>query len=318
MWFGRDTFEPLISLREVKMEAERMSLMQIKELDMVAWLAGLGYEPMSVKKGFEYWYRSPLREEAAPSFKVNSFLNRWYDFGLATGGNLVDFGLRYYGCNVAELAAHFLVGSALAVHVIRDESRMVPERQLVVNEVCPIYSYPLKNYLHERGIPVAVADEYCCEINYQVKGKELYGIGFKNDAGGYEIRSRIAKSSSSPKDITTIRFGAPSVQVFEGFFDLLSWRVLHPYDDPRATDIVVLNSAALFDRALPFLLAHEGVHLWLDRDATGQRYRDKALSLGKRFIDESGLYSHFKDLNEWLCHKGEVPEKRQRLKVRGF
>jgi hypothetical protein len=74
-------------------------------------------------------------------------------------------------------------------------------------------------------------------------------------------------------------------------------------------DFVVLNGAGLFDRALPFLEQHSKVHLWLDRDVTGLAYRDYALLRGSRFIDESGFYEKFKDLNDWLKHKGEVPQK---------
>lgn len=300
------------------MEAERMTLDQIKALDMVAWLAGLGFEPEVVKKGNEYWYLSPLRDEADASFKVNQRLNRWYDFGLAAGGNLVDLGLRYYGCTVSELLVRFNNSEGIGGRVLHTRKPFVAEQQLVVNDVRPIFSFPLKNYLHERSIPVAVADEFCVEVRYKVGGHELYGIGFKNDAGGYEIRSKIAKSSSAPKTITTYNYGAPSVQVFEGFFDLLSWRVLHPNDDPRATNLLVLNSAALFERALPFLETHERVHLWLDNDGTGKRYRNEALALGARYRNESGLYGQFKDLNEWLCHQGTATRQQQRLKVGGL
>ncbi|WP_190295354.1 toprim domain-containing protein [Mucilaginibacter rubeus] len=300
------------------MEAERMTLDQIKALDMVAWLEGLGFAPVTVKKGYEYWYRSPLREEAHASFKVNQQLNRWYDFGLAAGGNLVDLGLRYYGCTISELLVRFNDGGGVGAQVLHLRKPVVAEQQLVVTDVRPIFSFPLKNYLHERGIPVAVADEFCVELRYKVGGHELYGIGFKNDAGGYEIRSKIAKSSSSPKEITSLNYGASSVQVFEGFFDLLSWRVLHRYDDPHATNLVVLNSVALFKRALPFLESHERVHLWLDNDSAGKRYLNQALALGARYRDECGFYSQFKDLNEWLCRKGLLPEHRQRLKVGGL
>ena len=75
---------------------------------------------------------------------------------------------------------------------------------------------------------------------------------------------------------------------------------------------MVLNGAGLFDRALPFLDAHSQVHLWLDRDLTGLAYRDYALGLGSRYVDESGLYAKFKDLNDWLRCKGEVPKVRHR------
>ena len=95
--------------------------------------------------------------------------------------------------------------------------------------------------------------------------------------------------------------------------DFLSYQALHPYEDPRTVDFVVLNGAGLFDRALPFLEQHSQVHLWLDRDVTGLAYRDYALSLGSRFQDESGLYEKFKDLNDWLRNKGEVKKPVLRL-----
>jgi hypothetical protein len=40
----------------------------------------------------------------------------------------------------------------------------VLDSKLLVKEVRPLYAYPLKNYLHERSIPVAVADAFCKEV----------------------------------------------------------------------------------------------------------------------------------------------------------
>lgn len=287
----------------------------IRKLDMVAWLASLGYEPASIKKGYEYWYLSPLREESTASFKVNQRLNAWYDFGLMLGGNLVDLGMRYFGCTAGELIGHFRGDVVLPARLPGVREVATEEPKLLIKKVRPLYAYPLKSYLHSRGIPVSIAEAYCHEVKYMVNGHELYGIGFKNDAGGYEIRSAIAKCSSAPKDITTLRFGAASVQIFEGFFDFLSWRTLHPFEDPRATDIVVLNGAGMFGRAIPFLQEHERLHIWSDNDAAGAGYLQQAKTLGRQVVDESGLYAGFNDLNQWLCHKGEPPEKRQRLKI---
>jgi hypothetical protein len=190
------------------------------------------------------------------------------------------------------------------------EGRAGKESRLVVTGAKPLYKYPLKSYLHERSIPVAVADRFCVEVDYKINSNSYYGIGFKNDSGGYEIRNKRYKQSSSPKDMTTMCYGSGAVQVFEGFMDFLSYQALHPYREPGTTDFVVLNGAGLFDRALPFLEQHESVGLWLDRDVTGRAYTQYALSLGARYRDESGFYSLHKDLNEWLMQKGEVQKKR--------
>ena len=66
-----------------------MTIAEAKQLRIVDYLASLGYHPQSVTSK-QYWYLSPLRNERTPSFKVNDRLNEWYDFGAATGGDLVE------------------------------------------------------------------------------------------------------------------------------------------------------------------------------------------------------------------------------------
>jgi hypothetical protein len=290
---------------------EVLSLSRIRELDLAYLLDMLGHEPVARKKNdTDYWYLSPLRNERTASFHVDRAANEWYDFGLMAGGNPVDFLLRYHQCSIAELLERMNVSfSPHQLYLFEQElheGRVGSDSKLVVKEVRPLYAYPLKNYLHERSIPIAVADAFCKEISYEINGRSYYGIGFQNDAGGWEIRNQNFKQSSAPKDITCLGSGAGAAHVFEGFMDFLSYRTLHLYEDPKSVDYVVLNGAGLFDRALPFLESHSRVHLWLDRDMTGLAYRDYALSLGGRFVDESGRYEKFKDLNDWLRHKGEV------------
>jgi len=297
---------------------EVFSLSRIRELDLAYLLEILGYEPTARKKNdTDYWYLSPLREERTASFHIDCVSNEWYDFGLMAGGNPVDFLLRYHGCSVTELLERMNVSfSPHQLYLFEPElheGRVDSDSKLVVKEVRPLYAYPLKNYLHERSIPIAVADAFCKEVSYEFGGRLYYGIGFQNDAGGWEIRNKNFKQSSAPKDITCLGSGVGVAHVFEGFMDFLSYRTLHPYEDPRSVDFVVLNGAGLFDRALPFLEQHSCVHLWLDRDVTGLAYRDYALSLGSRYVDESGIYEKFKDLNDWLRCKGEVQKPVLRL-----
>ena len=297
---------------------EVFSLSRIRELDLAYLLDMLGYEPTTRKKNdTDYWYLSPLRDERTASFHIDRVTNEWYDFGLMAGGNPIDFLLRYHRCSIAELLERINISfSPHQLYLFEPElhgGRAGAAHKLVVKDVRPLYAYPLKNYLHERLIPIAVADAFCKEVSYEIGGRLYYGIGFQNNMGGWEIRNKNFKQSSSPKDITCLGSGVGSVHVFEGFMDFLSYRAMHPYEDPKSVDFAVLNGAGLFDRALPFLSQHDRVHLWLDRDVTGLAYRDYALSLGSRFVDESGLYEKFKDLNDWLRCKGEVKKPVLRL-----
>lgn len=83
-----------------------MTIAEAKQLRIVDYLASLGYHPQSVTSK-QYWYLSPLRNERTPSFKVNDRLNEWYDFGAATGGDLVELGKHLYRTDsVSEVLAY--------------------------------------------------------------------------------------------------------------------------------------------------------------------------------------------------------------------
>lgn len=289
-----------------------ISCQQAKELDMVAYLASLGHTPARVRNS-DYWYHSPLREERTPSFKINRKLNRWYDHGLGKGGNLIDFALLYHGCDVRELLQELSRGASLQPsalqrqHVLEKESG-AGKLMIVLHQ--SLSSPYLCRYLSKRGISQAVAARYCREVTYHLYCKQYRAIGFRNDAGGYELRTPSFKASSSPKCITTLNQGAREVVVLEGFMDFLSYRELHKDRKEDQPNFVILNSLAFFEKARPFLEQHEVIRLHLDNDTAGRHSTHYALSLSSRYRDESGLYRHRKDLNEWLMHQGKT-----RLKI---
>jgi len=143
-----------------------------------------------------------------------------------------------------------------------------------------------------------------------------YGIGFKNDLGGFEIRNPYFKASSSPKGITTIDNSAGEVIVFEGFTDFLSFKATHQQDPEDRFDFVVLNSVSFFETARPFLEKHNTIRLYLDRDATGQNCSRYALSLSSKYKDESSLYQNYKDFNDWIVNFGKPQRKHQKQKLK--
>jgi DNA primase len=289
-------------------------LEEAKQMDMVDYLSKLGYEPTKVRSQ-DYWYLSPLREEKTASFKINRKMNRWYDHGLGKGGNLIDFAILYHHSTVAEflknLCKDFSFHQPLEIRQdVRHEKR---ESRITILKERAISSLSLQRYLYQRRIPLEVAESYCKEVTYELDGKEYYGIGFKNDSGGYEIRNPYFKTSSAPKDIKTIINGAKEAVLFEGFFDFLSFIAIHKNQPQTAVDYVVLNSIVFFEKARTFMERHESIKLFLDRDSTGQKVTQYALSLGKQYRDESHLYKNYKDLNDWMVNFGKVQKKNLKL-----
>ncbi len=65
-----------------------MTTQEAKKIHIADYLQSLGYSPVK-QQGKSLWYKSPFREEAEASFKVNTELNQWYDFGTGKGGNIM-------------------------------------------------------------------------------------------------------------------------------------------------------------------------------------------------------------------------------------
>jgi len=65
-----------------------MNIQEAKAIRLADYLQSLGYSPVK-QQGNSLWYKSPFREESEPSFKVNTGLNQWFDFGLGKGGNIL-------------------------------------------------------------------------------------------------------------------------------------------------------------------------------------------------------------------------------------
>ena len=72
-----------------------MTTQEAKQIRIADYLQTLGYTPVK-RQGNSLWYKSPFREESEPSFKVNTELNQWFDFGLGKGGNILTLAKELY------------------------------------------------------------------------------------------------------------------------------------------------------------------------------------------------------------------------------
>lgn len=283
-----------------------ISLQEIRDMDLVSYLASLGHEPQKIR-GNDFWYCSPLRQERIPSFKINRRINRWYDFGLGQGGNLIDFAILYQDCSVGEFLSGFAthIQSGIKIPGRPESNFFPPDNKIEIFQSVTLRSAELLTYLQQRRISVHVADLYCKEIHYRVGSKQFFSIGFPNRSGGFELRNPYFKSSSSPKDFSLLKGNSGKLLVFEGFMDFLTFRTLHPQMDETRYSFLVLNSLSLFPRARDHMEAHRYVGLYLDRDPAGRAQTQQALSSSVCYRDESSVYKNFKDLNEWAVHMGK-------------
>ena len=302
---------------------KKVSCAQAKELDLVDYLASLGYVPAKIRN-HDYWYQSPFRDEKTPSFKVNRELKVWYDHGTGQGGDLVDFGTLYHKCTVGELldrlSEHRLGDSLSFQHPFPSqplgagEKKDSPDSKIVILGTRAIADRALVDYLNKRGIPLDIAQRSCREIDFRLYGKQQTVIGFPNRSGGYELRSEHFKGSSAPKDISFIDNSTEQIAVFEGFFNYLSFQEINRNQQAPLTNCLMLNSLSFLEKSRPLMEQYSRVHLMLDRDAAGRTQTAKALQWDReKYIDRSDFYQGRKDLNEWLIHREHSREVTRKI-----
>ncbi|SKA13543.1 CHC2 zinc finger [Chitinophaga eiseniae] len=288
----------------------RITIAAAKQLDLVDYLASLGFQPEKVRNQ-DYWYRSPLREEKTASFKVNRTKRLWYDHGTGQGGTIIDFGMAYFRCDLREFlkrldqgfSFHLPLQSAVPFTPAASQPSDTPageKKKLVVLAAGPLVSPVLTSYLASRTIPLSIAAVYCREVTFELSGKCFFAIGFKNDLGGFELRNAHFKGSSAPKASTFFDQGYNELAVFEGFFNFLSFLTLNQYRALGLCNFLVLNSLTFFQKNIPLMEQHKGITLYLDRDTAGIQCTQQAMKLGPQFHDGSQLYAESKDLNDWL------------------
>ena len=183
-----------------------MNIEEIKKISLVDYLQSLGCSPVS-RKGENYWYKSPFRNETEASFKVNAGLNKWYDFGIGKGGNIIALAEELYqNRNIPYLLERI----AERVPYIRPASfsfgqQKSSEPGFQDLKVQALESPALLSYLKDRGIDMEIARMECRELRFVHDGKNYFAIGFPNRSGGYEVRNRYFKGCVAPKDVTHIR-----------------------------------------------------------------------------------------------------------------
>ena len=303
-------------------------LSRIKRYPIVEYLERKGIKPMRRTPAYAL-YRSPLREETHPSFKVDTEQNLWIDYAEGRGGSIIDLCMRLEGCTLSEAIRILGQNAPDITHVPRRESLQGTSKQESIRqavstsgvrrliEVSDTLPPHLLKYLEEdRCINLEKAMPFLRCISYEVRGLHYQAIGFANQSGGYELRDNgIFKGTIAPKDITPIFADrAEPVCIFEGFMDFLSFfsmkeEVIH--------HCLVMNSVSNVAKAIRYLNDRHLTHIraFLDNDDAGKRATNDFIRAGFKVEDMSVHYRNFKDLNEYHVHRVREQLKRQSLKM---
>ena len=299
-------------------------LSAIKRYSIVEYLEKKGIKPARKTPTYAV-YRSPLREEVHPSFKVDREKNLWIDYAEGRGGSIIDLCMHLEGCTLSEaicrLGQNALEHTAyssnspkretpISSNQIENVTASGTRRLINLSDTLPPH---LQEYLKkERCIDLEKATPFLKCISYEVRGRRYEAIGFANSSGGYELRdNNTFKGTIAPKDITPIFEDMEQpVCLFEGFMDFLSFLSMK---EEVTNQCLVMNSVSNVARSIHYLNKRDitSVRTFLDNDDAGLKAVQEFVNTGFKVEDMAVYYGDFKDLNDFHVRRVRGQEKSQ-------
>ena len=284
-----------------------MNCNQFNSVKLEEVLISLGHHPTKQNEK-EAWFLNPFSTENHASFKINKNMNYWYLHSEGIGGNNVDFMKKYLNASVKEV----LEWAEQNFFSFQYQNNSNTKQKALANnytiiEVKDIQHQALLEYLKSRKVENQL--EFLKEIHYRMNDKNYFGIGFKNDSGGYEIRNKYSKICLGKKDVSMIKNGSENLKIFEGFFDFLSFKNIEKSLSDEKSDYIILNSVSMISKIKNLLKNYKKIELYFDNDEAGNRAVETLKKEFENVEDDRILYKDFKDLNDWAMSSTKLEEK---------
>ena len=239
------------------------------------------------------------REEKTPSLFVNFIKNVAFDFGTGKKYDVVSLVQGIKQCSVSQaleyLSQFDFSFQQQICNITKNESKYE------ILSISEVKHNALIQYLKERRIENNI--HLLKEIHYKISNKKYFGISFKNDANGYEVRNKYSKICIGRKDITTIKNNSNCLRIFEGFMDYLSFKQMEKSLKKAPSDYVILNSVTMIFKLEKIIKSYEKIELYFDNDETGNRATNEVKQLNPYVEDNRILYQNYKDLNDFIISK---------------
>ena len=288
-----------------------MNCSEAKNISIKAVLESFSFFP-SKENSRTAFYFALDREEKTPSLSVDFIKNTAFDFGTGKSYDSISIVQAVKKCSVSD-ALKYLEQFNFSFQKQNLKLENLPKGYEIL-DVKEIQHPALIHYLKSRN--VEDQKKWVEEIHYRMNDKNYFGIGFKNDSGGYEIRNAYSKICLDKKDITSIKNDSKDVRIFEGFFDFLSFKKVENYLEKETSDYIILNSVSMIHKIKNEIGNYKNIELYFDNDEAGTRAVEIIKNDLKNAEDCRVLYSDFKDLNDWLLQNNPTEERQVKYRRR--
>lgn len=284
-----------------------MNIKQAKQVFTIPQvLEWFGFMPAKIAGNKTFYYAIDGRKEKTASLLVSQ--QEAFDFGSSKSYDVISIIQEIQKCSVKE-ALGFLKNQTLKSNfTFENKNEILNEKsssKIKIISVNNEFNFSLKKYLLGRKISEKNF-KYLKQVDF-VSGSnntQFYAIGFKNNSGTFDLRSKIFKGCTG-KDITTIVNNNSTINIFESCWDFLSF--LELFNSPEE-DFLILNSNSMIKKAEVFLKSskYKKIKIFTDSDFSGNEACQFFLNNFNCATDERKILSQdgkiFKDLNDLLCN----------------
>lgn len=256
-----------------------------------------------------------LFTDRAGTQKISASQKGWREFKSGRKGGIIKALEEFQGLSWLE-ALHWLneFNKDSGKYVELREQIQEPADKAHKYEECRVTMVITPNnpnlfrYFESRGISRETLCKYTKQIHFITsEGKKIYGIGWKNVSGGYEVKNEGIKSRKiGVSDITIINENGKKIIVFEGMCDLLSMIEILKSKKRNPDDfcLICLNSTSNTDKFIAGKKEkNEEIFLCLDGDIAGDEATEKIIKSIPDAIDIREKFHIFlggnNDLNDY-------------------
>lgn len=227
------------------------------------------------KSGGEFYFKTGTQK-----FSVSD--KGYFDFKSNQGGQIIKAVMEMEGMKWKE-ALDFLqkFSGTKYDHLstkIAEEYKKMEDNRYNLTAIMRPNNYAILDYYRSRGIDVETVKEHLKQVHYQVRTKgedyHFFGVGIKNNSGGWDIRSTSGKTKLGTSDISEMgNPNADKIVVFEGMSDMLAF-IQKGKDEGHTTEpnrLICLNSANNVHKFIEQFQDFKGkIYTCLDADEKGE------------------------------------------------
>lgn len=165
-------------------------------------------------------------------------------------------------------------------------------------------------FFKNKGISIDTITEHTKQVHFEKGDKKYFGLGRKNESGGYDVHNPFMKSKIGASDITLFNNkGQDKIVVVEGLSDALSFiEIAKKQKREQEFTVVSLNSVSNANKFIEKFRNFGGdINLILDGDKAGNDATQQILDALKNAKDYRASFNineqQFKDLNDFYKYK---------------